>query len=380
MQEAPDLGRWVRWLTLFMWAAVGLAMAVETHVREGHLPLLCALSWGGAFVVCGLSFLLLIREGTLRWPRWAWVAVLAVESGSVLFMIGWWRSVLGGFLLVLGAWQAARLLSFRASLGWVAAQTALLAAIMVNQDSPVLWLVVALVCGGLQLFAVLVAALVRSEETARLRLARAYSELRGAHELLAQTSRAGERVRVARELHDGMGHGLTALNLALESAQHDLAEPPAGLLRARQLVRSLLGELRQVVGRLREEPAVDLEAGLGELVADIEKPRIHLELGGSCARVDAARAQALLRCAQELLTNVIKHAQAANAWIALTCSAGGERLVVRDDGRGTANLAEGHGLRGIRERVAAFGGALELDPRAGGFVAAVTIPAGGEGR
>lgn len=380
MDETPDLGRWVRWLTLFMWALVGLAMAVETHVREGRLPLLCALSWGGAFVVCGLSFLLLTREEALRWPRWAWVAVLAVESASVLFMIAWWRSLLGGFLLVLGAWQAARLLSFRAALGWVGVQTALLAAIMVNQERPDLWLVVALVCGGLQLFAVLVAALVRSEETARLRLARAYSELRGAQELLAQTSRAGERVRVARELHDGMGHGLTALNLALESAQRELVTPPAGLARAQQLVRGLLGELRQVVGRLREEPAIDLAAELRELVAEIEKPRIHLEIEGCSARVDAARAQALLRCAQELVTNVVKHAQAANAWIALTCSDGGERLVVRDDGRGATNLAEGHGLRGIRERVGAFGGRLELDPRPGGFEAAVVIPAAGEGR
>ncbi|MBI5440692.1 MAG: hypothetical protein HY900_05695, partial [Deltaproteobacteria bacterium] len=321
----------MRRLTLLMWGAVGWAMVTENLHREGTVPVPCLLSWAAAFLLCGLSFLLASSEGIHRWPRWAWVVILLAESGSVIFMTGWWRSLVGGFLLVFAAWQAARLLPFATSLAWVAVQSVLFGLILVSSDPSAPWLVVAVFCGGLQLFALLVAHLVRQEEEARVHLARSNSELRDAQELLGEASRGSERLRVARELHDGLGQKLVALNLALESAERDLARPADGLARARKLVHGSLAELRLAVGQLREMPGPDLETRLRDLVADIERPRIHLEFRGSCGRVDAARAQALLRCAQELLTNAIKHSGAANAWLLLECSHDGERLVVRDD-------------------------------------------------
>ncbi len=369
----------MRRLTLLMWGAVGWAMLAESVHREGTVPVACLLSWAAAYLLCGLSFLLASSEGIHRWPRWTWVVILLAQTGSVLFMTGWWRSLAGGFLLVFSAWQAARLLSFGASLAWVVSQSVLFGLILVTSDPSAPWLVVAVFCGGLQLFAFLVAHLVRQEEAARLGLARSNSELRDAHELLAWVSRGSERLRVARELHDGLGQKLVALNLALESAERDLARPVDGLSRARKLVHGALAELRAAVGRLREEPGPDLESGLRELVADIERPRVHLEVRGSCGRVDAARARALLRCAQELLTNAIKHSGAENAWLLLECTADGERLVVRDDGRSDGVVLEGCGLKGIRERIGALGGTLALGARPPGLVASVTIPAFGEG-
>ncbi|MFB4315937.1 sensor histidine kinase [Actinomadura sp. 21ATH] len=218
---------------------------------------------------------------------------------------------------------------------------------------------------------------VRSEQreaAARRRLAAANTDLRAATALLAESSRAGERLRIARELHDLLGHQLTALVLELEVASHR-SDPAARkhVERARGLARELLGDVRTAVGELRTGTP-DLRRALAEVVAELPYPRVHLDVDATL-EPDEACAAALIRCVQEAVTNTIRHSGAANLWIDVARSGAGEIvLTARDDGRGTSALRLGHGLTGIRERVAQLGGAVSFDTRAG-FTLSARVPA-----
>jgi signal transduction histidine kinase len=136
----------------------------------------------------------------------------------------------------------------------------------------------------------------------------------------------------------------------------------------------MLAEVRDVVSRLRVDEATDLSAALRALVAPIPSPRIHLRIPERLPPVDGTRALALLRCAQECVTNAIRHASAENLWIELDQTGGGIDLRIRDDGKGAADLSEGNGISGMRERVAALSGRLRLNPGPPGFETEVWVP------
>lgn len=207
----------------------------------------------------------------------------------------------------------------------------------------------------------------------RTELAAAHAELRATSTLLAESSRADERLRIARDLHDAVGHQLTVLALELEIASHQ-ATPPANehVTRARGVAADLLADVRQTVGELRRR-APDLRDVLERLVADLPSPRIHVRVADD-VELDEIRTVTLVRCVQEVVTNTIRHAHAANLWIDVECD--GDAAVVltaRDDGRGTERLVIGNGLRGIEERVADLGGEARFAAD-GGFHVVARVP------
>ena len=324
-------------------------------------------------------------SGRVRDPRGV-LALLLVASVSVLFVNRWWPSHWGGLPLVFVAWEAAQILSLPTVSAWVGIQTVGLALLMVpfpwnHVKHPIslpAWFGNTLAVGGLQAFAVLAAHLMRREAESRAELSRANQELLATRELVVHGSRAAERLRIARELHDAIGHHLSALSINLEVAglglERSAGEVRAPLDKARALTRTMLSEVRNVVGRLRREEATDLAAALRSLAAAIPSPAIHLSLPDALPPVDAERAQAILRCAQECVTNAIRHSSASNLWIELDADGGGLGLRVRDDGRGAPNLAEGSGLAGMRERLTALQGWLRVAPGPPGFEAHVWLP------
>jgi signal transduction histidine kinase len=232
---------------------------------------------------------------------------------------------------------------------------------------------VALIYGMLQVCTVWAVRSEQREAAARERLAVANAELRAATALLAESSRAGERLRIARELHDLVGHQLTALVLELEVAAHR-SDPPARrhVERARGLAKDLLGDVRTAVGELRARPP-RLHRALAEIVEDLPRPRVHLSVDDT-VEPDEACAAALIRCVQEVVTNTIRHADAGNLWIELGQDGTGQIvLTARDDGRGAPLLRLGNGLTGVRERLAQVGGTVSFDSRSG-FTVTARIP------
>jgi signal transduction histidine kinase len=170
-----------------------------------------------------------------------------------------------------------------------------------------------------------------------------------------------ERLRISRELHDVLGHHITALVLQLEAATRVPPERTAEHLRqALSQARSLMTAAREAVQTLRQEEPVDVLPALRTLVQGFQQPRVHLSLDKELDLREPATAHTLFRCVQEILTNALRHSRAENLWV--TCARGKGRVEIRarDDGRGASALQPGTGLRGMRERLEELGGGLEL--------------------
>ena len=186
-----------------------------------------------------------------------------------------------------------------------------------------------------------------------------------------------ERNRLAREMHDTIGHRLTAAAVQLDGAERLTASQPeraAALIGAgRQQVRDALQDLRRTVGRLREPVEVELPLpqALHRLAASFQEATglvVHLALPETVVEMTPAQRLALYRTAQEGLTNIQRHAAARQAWLRLECSADRLALHVSDDGRGlgAGSSGSGFGLRGLRERAAQLTGPVALADRPGG--------------
>jgi len=212
------------------------------------------------------------------------------------------------------------------------------------------------------------------EQRIRRELAEAHLELRAASVILADTTRAHERLRIARELHDLMGHQLTALTLELEVARHhDAAGARAHLERADGVARNLLRDVRRAVGQLRAD-APDLRDSLNAVVSDIPGLDVGLRIGDD-VRPSEEVTLTLIRVVQEIITNTIRHADATSLRIRIeTAPDQVVRLTSVDDGRGSPALRLGNGLRGLRERIDAIGGDVRLDG-SDGFRVTATVPA-----
>jgi signal transduction histidine kinase len=183
-----------------------------------------------------------------------------------------------------------------------------------------------------------------------------------------------ERLRIARDLHDTMGHHLTALALNLEVASHVVeGRAAAHVTTAQALTRTALAELRAVVGATREPSTFDLAAALRALVRAVEAPRIHLELPEGLEALDAERARSVFRCVQEIVTNAQRHANAENLWIDVRSGTEGLRVHATTTGRASPRLA-GSGLAGCAS-VSKRPVALEIASAAGrGFELWAFVP------
>ncbi len=387
-----SITRALRITSLLTWGVIGVAVLAKYAKERDLFSDYCLWVWVVGFITG-------IAASALAWRqrpenRGAVLALLAVASVSVVFVNRWWPSHLGGLPLVFVAWEAAQILSLKRVITWIAAQTAAFGLVMVpfsfnhpRHAIPLsIWLANTFALAGLQAFAVLAAHLMRRASEAHAELALANRELLATRELAIHGSRAAERLHIARELHDVLGHHLSALSLNLEAAAlergaanpaaRDPATPEASdaLDTARALTRTTLSEVRAVVSRLRRDDATDLSAALAALVAAIPHPKIHLHVPANLPPVDAERALAILRCAQECVTNAIRHSGAKNLWIDLVLRDGGLDLSVRDDGHGAAALAEGNGFAGMRERLVALQGRLSVFPGPPGFEARVWVP------
>ena len=203
---------------------------------------------------------------------------------------------------------------------------------------------------------------------------------------VAQLAAANERNRLAREIHDTLGHYLTVIHVQLEAARAVMsADADRGMLaltRAQALAKDGLTAVRQSVRALRDDASVE---GIAEQIASVvdsvrdEGFGATFKASGSPRPVSAAVALALHRTALEALTNVRKHAAAAHVDVELAFRDDGRvHLRVHDDGKGAAEEAvgTGFGLRGIRERAEQLHGrATYRTARSGGFTLDVELPA-----
>jgi signal transduction histidine kinase len=280
--------------------------------------------------------------------------------------------------LVIIAWQVAMATTSRRALGWAALQTLVIIGALAQALNPDLCWVI-LKSFALQLLLVFTASALRREAETSRALAQTNRELRSAQAIIANNVRDAERLRISRELHDAWGHELTALGLQLEIASH-VSEPARvnnHVLKAKGLASDLLAKVRDVVSTLREAERRDLKGALEALAQSVPTPAVHVKISPG-VRVGPEQAHALMRCAQEAITNAVRHAKASNLWLQVTPDGEGVRLVARDDGsaRPTAS-APGSGLLGMRERVESLGGKLAVRTEVdSGFTLDAWLPLG----
>lgn len=229
---------------------------------------------------------------------------------------------------------------------------------------------------GFQAFAGLTVHYAMTAERAREALAHTHAELLATQQLLEDSARSGERLRLSRELHDVAGHKLTALILNLRLLRRDPAIADREEARvAATLADELLTDIRSVVSELRRHEGIDLPAAIQTLIAQIPGTRFDVHIDPALRLPDVGSAEILLRCTQEGITNALRHARAGRIEIDCTQDAGQVRLRIRNDGSPPAALRYGNGLNGMRERLAAAGGTLELRARAdGGAELCATLP------
>jgi signal transduction histidine kinase len=226
----------------------------------------------------------------------------------------------------------------------------------------------------IQLATLLSSATLIREQRMRRELAEAHVELQAASVLLSESARTAERLRISRELHDLIGHQLTVLTLELETARHvDREHVRTHLDRADGVARELLSDVRRTVGQLRTE-APDLERALRQMTSALPGLTVTIDVAPS-VRVGEEQSAALVRAAQEIVTNTLRHADARELWIEVTSDQDVVALRAKDDGRGAAEDIEfGNGLTGLRERFAELGGEIAVDGRRG-FMVSATVPA-----
>lgn len=230
-----------------------------------------------------------------------------------------------------------------------------------------------------------------------LRLGRAYlaelehraERLERARDSDARTARVEERSRIARELHDVVAHHVSVMTVQAGAARRILDKNPDSAREAMVTIedvgRTTLDEMRRIVGVLRTErdteasgPELSPQPGVQEVGALVDHVRetglsVQLWMEGQPRPLSTGVNLAAYRLIQEALTNSLKHAgPRARAWVRIQYSPRELTVEIEDDGRGVAAALDdngdspGHGLVGMRERVALYGGELRIGPRGGG--------------
>lgn len=198
---------------------------------------------------------------------------------------------------------------------------------------------------------------------------------------------ADERARIAREMHDVVAHSVSVMTVQAGAARLLLPTDPRGavepLLAVEETGRQALTELRRLLGVLRQdafEPVLAPQPGIEDLPQLAETVReaglpVELVVEGERRPLPAGVALAAYRIAQEALTNTLKHAGPAHARVLVRYAPDGVVLEVSDDGRAPQSHGQGHGLVGMRERAAVYGGQLQADRcPGGGFLVRASLP------
>lgn len=369
---------WLRYVGVLVWLLTAIPLILLPWLLPERPESSTIVGWWSAAVL----FLLVLWHPVIGQQRsaafWKRVLVMLVLSISALGVTHFTHSGLGSLLGMMVAALLPWVLPMVIGVGWVIglALAFSLWILFSPQGSWLLVLVYLLMNLGLTSFPFIASLLALKQMQARAELRRVNSELLATQSLLTENTRIAERVRISRELHDLVGHHLTALTLNLEVASHTSeGKPRQHIDQAASIARLLLSDVREVVSDMRSDDRVDLRQALEMLASGVPDLTIHLDVPRDLSQTDPKRAQILLRCAQELITNTVRHAQANQLWISLTEGEYGLVLKARDDGRGAPNLIPGNGISGMRERLRELGGRLDIATRPGaGFQVKAWIP------
>ena len=380
--------RLLRYAGLFTWAMVGfplLSLTIQPLgddlgiAEEAVGALRVGWTIWALYFSFGLSYSWVTRNLGARRANLFDYALLVVLTGTAIAISYYSGSGLGSILLMVVACVLPWLLPMPVGVAWLVLSQFVVVPVYVR-GLDFTWpeaLMQSALYAGFCAFVFVTSLVARQQAQAREEQRRLNAELRATRVLLAESARVNERTRISRELHDLLGHHLTALSLNLEVAGH-LSEGRVKehVQQAHTLARLLLTDVREAVSHLRDGGAIDLEAALRPLAENVPSLQIHMDIESPLTMDDPERAHVLLRCTQEVITNAVRHAAARNLWIRAHREEAMIAMTARDDGRGADAFVAGNGLRGMRERLAQYGGHLEIKTRPQeGFCLHLMLPA-----
>lgn len=400
----------IRGVQLAMVALVVIAIAGSLVVGGRHLPVLrlCSLIVVGAAYVAWSLYgsrdavrFALWHYGTASPPPWppearVWPAVYLIVQLAMAELIIWLAgpaNIVGLLWLVLLPPIGQSILFLR----WpgIAAVSILSIAIhTLNMVSWYGWPSLALALPGFSvavLFTLAFTQITVSAETARGEVEQLAGELSEANRKLREyalqaeeLAASRERNRVAREIHDSIGHCLTVVHVQLEAARTTLERDPAHTLdaigKAQAMTHAGLQEIRRSVAALRVSPLHNqpLPDAIRRLATEGETAglKTQVTIAGDVRPLSPQAELTLFRAAQEALTNCRKHAHSQAAHVLLHYDAADVvRLAVSDEGVGAADTSHGFGLLGLRERAQLLGGQMRVRTAPGqGFTLEVEVP------
>ncbi|HZX92353.1 MAG TPA: sensor histidine kinase [Rudaea sp.] len=337
------------------------------------------VGWFVAYAIFGVAYWFATHDLGRRQPALQRIPLLVVMNVAA-FAIGWFsHSGISGILFMLIAGVVPWTLPLIPGIVWVMLQNYTLVPIFIEwlEWDGVAAFVQSSLYMGFSAFTYVTSLVAKQQADSRDELRRLNSELRATRTLLTESSRIAERMRISRDLHDLVGHHLTALSLNLEVASHLVSGTAQDHVRqAQSVAKLLLSDVREVVSQLRENDTIDLTEALKTLVEGVPGLAIHLDMPPRFSVDDPLRAQVLLRCAQEIITNTVRHSGARNLWLRCERTDSNELAIhARDDGRGAGQMQQGNGLTGMRERLAQVGGRLDIvTARDAGFALDAWLP------
>lgn len=359
---------------LYAWAtATGAVMVGSLAVRRSHPWLMVALLFAGGLVQAmtvpfPVASIIAVPIATYSVARWvdgssARLVLLPGIFGAILGPTQWFGFLTSGFVRGSGV-------------PWVFYGLAVM------------------VCTGLVVTPYAIGRRVRESALIRTQSVRVaaerYQALLSEKEQTARISEARARAQIARELHDIVAHSLSVMIVQAEGGKAIATKKPEAAAEVLGTIaetgREALGEMRRIVGVLRNDPQ-DPDApdytptpGLDDIPEMVARAggRVHLTIEGVAPRVPATLGLTAYRVVQEALTNFLKHAgSAADAQVTISYGPSVVVVEVADDGLGAGVFSDGqgNGLKGMSERVAAMGGQLITRPQpTGGFLVRAILP------
>lgn len=361
---------------LLTWLLVSLVTLFLLVKLPGDPPMFAV---GTLLLVYGVSFVLLTQDHHLygltgTYGRYLlWLPLAAAFTVLLLLPPGFfdYLAILSiiwvGFLPYVMPKRQALLLTAVVVICWFSLQA------LLEQRS--LWITASLF-GAFHLFAVVMQVAIAAEQQATQALATKNLELQSAQQLLLTASKQTERTRIARNLHDLLGHHLTAMTIQLQVASHHCdGKAKQQVDDSLQLARLLLSDVREVVSTMREDTDLNLLQLLQtlrqavpvnlELELDIA-PEIHLP--------SVLQAQHLLMIVREAISNALKHSGASKLRIVARLFLQQLHLTIIDNGHIAANWQRGNGLKGMQERLTECGGNLMIEIQNGALQLNIQLP------
>ena len=229
--------------------------------------------------------------------------------------------------------------------------------------------------GAFHFFSILMAHQTREAMRAKEQLEQMNRELVTSQELVKQASRQQERTRIARDLHDLIGHHLTALIINLEVAKHQ--STGAALQQVNQshaLAKLLLSDVRDAITEIRANESIDIKALIDLWCSYIPTISIHTEIDERITWQDFTITETLSFCILEALTNSMRHANSTEVTIVIRQHQQRLLITIDDNGQTTGEIKFGNGLNGMLERIESVSGTLHADHVDGHFRLTIELP------